>query len=172
MAETATGNPAISEAILLLLRSRNIPFVLLAHEPTKTSEESARLRNEPLSNGAKAMVVRLTTSERDRLALIVIPADRKLSNAKVRRYFQVKSFRFASREDLRAATGLVPGSVPPFGHAAIPLLPYDMYVDRLLQQNRKVAFNCGDLTQSVVMATADYVSVCTAAAEAADFVEE
>jgi len=54
----------------------------------------------------------------------------------------VKKIRFASTEELLQLTGLVPGSIPPFGY---PLLPFELFVDASILANEKIAFNAGSL---------------------------
>lgn len=58
-------------------------------------------------------------------------------------------------------TGLVPGSVPPFGR---PILPLDLYVDAGVPDLPRVAFNAASLIDSLVLATADYLRVAQPAA--------
>jgi prolyl-tRNA editing enzyme YbaK/EbsC (Cys-tRNA(Pro) deacylase) len=53
-------------------------------------------------------------------------------------------------------TGLVPGSVPPFGR---PILPFDLYVDDSIPANDRIAFNAGTLTDSIIMSVPDYLRV-------------
>jgi len=53
-------------------------------------------------------------------------------------------------------TGLVPGSIPPFGR---PILPFDLFADRSILANDKIAFNAGSLRDSIVMNVEDYVRV-------------
>ena len=53
-------------------------------------------------------------------------------------------------------TGLVPGSVPPFG---IPVLPFPLFVDAAIVENDRIAFNAGLLTDSVILSTADYLQI-------------
>ena len=50
-------NPQTYEAIHKYLTDNNIQFKLLIHEPTKTSEESAKVRGVSLDSGAKAMLL-------------------------------------------------------------------------------------------------------------------
>jgi prolyl-tRNA editing enzyme YbaK/EbsC (Cys-tRNA(Pro) deacylase) len=61
-------------------------------------------------------------------------------------------------------TGLVSGSVPPFG---TPVLDLPLYVDRSILENEKIAFNAGSLTDSMIMSMKDYVRI--AAFEVFDF---
>ncbi|MBI3839529.1 MAG: hypothetical protein HY288_16540 [Planctomycetia bacterium] len=139
----------VFEAIRAFLNATGATFVEKHHPPTFTSEESARARGESLSIGAKALVVKTD----DRYRLLVLPADRKLDSQAVKRHFGAKKMRFADATELFALTGLVPGSVPPFGE---PILPLELWADPALGENDKIAFNAGSLTTSIVMAFADY----------------
>lgn len=135
-----------------LLRTRSVEFAEIQHGPTRTSEESARARNEPLRHGGKALLLKFG----DCFRLFVLPADRSLESARVRDRFGVRRFRFASVQELTELTGLVPGSVPPFG---APILPFELYVDSSIRDNERIAFNAGSLTDSVIMSVADYLAV-------------
>jgi len=145
-------NPAASilDHIRTLLRESSIPHREIVHAPTPTSEDSARARGEPLSVGAKALLLRTG----DTFRLFVIPADRRLDSAAVKQHFGVKKLRFATAEELSSLTGLVPGAVPPFGE---PVLPFPMVADpEVGREHGRIAFNAGSLTHSVIMATADW----------------
>lgn len=148
------GNPAILEAIRTLLRSRGIDFSERHHEPTLTSEDAARARGEDLKIGGKALLMSADGAFR----LFVLPADRKVDSGAIRRTLGLKKMRFATREELHELTGLVPGSVPPFGE---PVLPYPLYLDAALQENERIAFNAGMLTDSIILSVADYLSVAS-----------
>jgi Ala-tRNA(Pro) deacylase len=132
------------------LRAAGVEFREVQHEPTLTSEDSARARGEPLGVGAKALVLKCDGVFR----LVVLPADRKLATKLLKAALGVKDVRFASREELLALTGLVPGSVPPFGE---PILPLPLFADvDVGVRFPRVAFNAGDLCRSVVMTAADW----------------
>ncbi len=146
------ANEFILDAIRNLLHLRGIAFREVRHEPTYTSEQSAAARGEELRIGGKALLIK---GDDDRFRLFVLPADRKVDSAAIRRKLGFKRLRFASAEELKAQTGLVPGSVPPFGR---PILPFDLYVDVAVQANERIAFNAGSLTDSIILATADYLS--------------
>src|SRR5688572_1823102 len=110
------------EAILALLAREQIVYRVLHHAPTFTSEESARIRGEALRVGGKAIVMKLGEEFR----LFVVSAALKVDKIALKQYFGVKKIRFASPEELLTLTGLVPGSIPPFGR---PILPFDLFVD-------------------------------------------
>lgn len=145
----------VLQAIRDFLNAAGVPFEEKRHEPTFTSEESARARGESLSIGAKALVIKTDQVYR----LFVLPADRKLDSQAIRRELGVRKTRFATAQELSELTGLVPGCVPPFGP---PILALELVADPALCDREKIAFNAGSLTTSIVMRAADYRRVCGA----------
>jgi len=143
----------VLNAIRELLRAKGIAFREIHHEPTFTSEESARARGEELRIGGKALLMK---GEDDRFRLFVLPADRKVDSAVIRKKLGFKRLRFATADELLSLTGLVPGSVPPFGP---PILPFDLYLDEAIRFNDRIAFNAGSLTDSIVLSVSDYLQV-------------
>jgi prolyl-tRNA editing enzyme YbaK/EbsC (Cys-tRNA(Pro) deacylase) len=137
------------EKIRELLTSEGISFREVHHEATRTSEESARARGEELRVGGKALLIKVD----DTFRLFILSADRKLDSGAIRQHFGARKTRFATPEELMQLTGLVPGSVPPFG---APILPFPVYVDPSVLENERIAFNAGSLTDSVIMQVADY----------------
>jgi len=67
----------------------------------------------------------------------------------------VKKIRFATAEELKELTGLVPGSVPPFGQ---PILPFELYADESILANEKIAFNAGSLEDSIILRVEDWLA--------------
>lgn len=143
---------SLFETICSHLTERNIPFRTVHHEPTFTSEESAQARGEDVKIGGKAILMKIDND----FKLFVLSAALKIDSKKLKEQFNAKSIRFATKEELHSLTGLVPGSVPPFGK---PILDFDLYLDVSVLQNEKIAFNAGSLTDSVIMKTADYLTV-------------
>ncbi|HVW83377.1 MAG TPA: YbaK/EbsC family protein [Bryobacteraceae bacterium] len=139
----------VLDEIRAWLRRENVAFREVHHEPTRTSEESAKARGEELRVGGKALLIKVD----DRFRLFVLSANRKLDSAAIKQYFGAKKTRFATPEELMEMTSLVPGSVPPFGE---PILKFPLFVDPSVFENERVAFNAGSLTDSIVMPIADY----------------
>ena len=131
------------------LSAEGVPFREVHHEPTRTSEDSARARGEELQVGGKALLLKVD----DVYRLFVLSADRKLDSPAIKRHFGARKTRFATPEELADLTGLVPGSVPPFGE---PVLPFPLYADPSVFENESIAFNAGSLTDSIVMPAGDY----------------
>jgi Ala-tRNA(Pro) deacylase len=140
----------VTDKIRRFLSEENVAFRTIHHEPTRTSEQSARARGEDLRVGGKALLLKVDKA----FHLFVLSAARKLDSAAIKRRFGVRRVRFATADELRTRTGLEPGAVPPFGR---PILPFDLFVDQSVLENETIAFNAGSLTTSIVMSVEDYV---------------
>ena len=137
--------------ITKLLDEHHAEYQIKNHPPARTSEESALHRGESLKIGAKAMLLRADTG----FVMAVLPADRKINSNNLKKVLSVKSLRFATPEELKEITCLVPGSVPPFGS----LFNIPMLVDKSLLEEEYMAFNAGSLEKSIKMKTGDYVKI-------------
>lgn len=139
----------VHDAILAHLDSHSAPYRTLKHEVTRTSEQSARVRGEPMAIGGKSLVLKAA----NRFVVLVISAARRANSKSLRTALGVRRLRFATREELFELTGCVPGCVPPFGR---PIVPLPLLVDTSILRNERIAFNPGSLTDSVIMARADW----------------
>lgn len=143
-------NDQVTSRIRKILSEAGCAFREVEHQPTYTSDESAKARGEELGVGAKALLLRTD----DVFRLFVLPADRKLDSAAVKRELQLKRVRFATSEELFELTGLVPGSVPPFGY---PVLPVPLFADvEIGTRYDRIAFNAGSLSRSIIMSASDW----------------
>ena len=139
--------------VLGLLEPNHCWHETFEHEPVRTSEEAAKTRpGYTLHQGAKAMIVRVKTPE-SRFVMLVLPADLRFDNAKVKAFLSAKDLRFATEQEIGELTGGVqPGAVPPFGN----LFGLDVIADPGLFENEKIVFNAGDRQFSVAMKSEDY----------------
>ena len=149
------ANSNVLENIRAFLDRNNVEYRQLHHEPTVTSEDSARVRGEDIRIGGKALLLKVGGSFR----LFVLSAALRIDSRAIRTHFGVRKTRFANADELKELTGLVPGSVPPFGQ---PVLPFELYIDESILENDRIAFNAGSLTDSVFMAVEDYTRVANA----------
>ena len=145
----------VFQAITDYLDEHGITYRQVHHEPTPTSEAAAAARGEDLSIGGKALLMKVGKE----FKLFVLSASLKIDSPAIKAYFGVKKLRFGSADELMELTGLVPGSVPPFGE---PILPLELFVDESIARNERIAFNAGSLTDSVVMGVEDYLRVAGA----------
>ena len=132
------------------LTGQSIAFREVHHAPTFTSEESAKARGEDLRIGGKALLMKVG----DGFRLFVLSASLKADSAAIREKFGVRKIRFATADELKESTGLVPGSVPPFGP---PILPFPLYADISVTANEKIAFNAGSLEDSMILRVDDWL---------------
>jgi len=142
----------VLERIRILLDDHGAPYREARHGPTRTSREAADARGESIRIGGKAIVAKVDK----RFHLFVLSAALELDSRAICRHLKAQRFRFASREELMELTGLVPGCVPPFGR---PILDLDLYVDRSILENDRIAFNAGSLTDSMIMDREDYIRI-------------
>jgi Ala-tRNA(Pro) deacylase len=144
----------VFDEIKKLLGSHDIQYREVHHEPTRTSPESAKARGEDLAIGGKAILMKVG----DVYKLFVLSAAKKIDSQKIKEHFGEKKLRFATPEELKDLTSLVPGAVPPFGK---PITAFDLYVDVSVTANEKIAFNAGSLTDSIIMSCRDYLTVAS-----------
>src|SRR5258708_19365144 len=98
----------IPDDIRAWLERENVPAREAHHEPTRTSEESARARGEEMRVGGKALLIKVE----DTFRLFVLSADRKLDSAAIKQYFGAKRTRFATPGELMQITCLLPAHLP------------------------------------------------------------
>jgi Ala-tRNA(Pro) deacylase len=144
--------PAVLEKIRSILDAHGVVYREVHHAPTRTSEESAKARGEVLSVGGKALLLKVD----DSFKLFVLSASKRIDSVKIKQRFNAKRIRFATKEELLEITGLEPGSVPPFG---TPFFYLDLFLDRSITHNDRIAFNAGSPTDSVIMNVSDYLEI-------------
>jgi Ala-tRNA(Pro) deacylase len=144
----------VHKSICKLLDDAGIVYRKVKHEPTQTSEESAKQRGEDLCIGGKAILMKL---EGNYFQLFVLSAAKMIDSNAIKSHLNIKKLRFATSEELFELYKLVPGSVPPFGSPILEGLK--LFLDTDILKNKKIAFNAGSLTNSIVMDMKDYLSV-------------
>ena len=145
-------NETVFARIKKWLDENKIEYREIHHEPTYSSKASAEARGESMKIGGKALVMKIENE----FKIFVISAERKMDSRKIKTFFNAKRTRFAFEDELKELTGVVPGAVPPFGR---PIIDLDLYVDRSITKNERIAFNAGSLTDSIIMKTEDYLRI-------------
>lgn len=146
------GSENIRNEIIRLLKQHECVFKHLIHEPTPTSEDSARVRGIGLNTGIKALILRGKNSKKN--YQLNIPGHLKLDMKAVSELVGEKC-EFETPEMIKERFGLIIGGVPPFGS----LLNLDTFFDERVIQNEDVAFNCGLQTESIIMKTKDLIAL-------------
>ena len=146
------GAENLRNEIVRLLRKGDIEFEHKIHEPTPTSEDSAKARGLPVGTGVKSIIVRGKKTKKN--FQFNIPADFRL-DMKVVADIVGEKCEFEDPAVIKERYGLTIGGIPPFGK----LLGIDTYFDERIGQMGQVAFNCGLLTESIIMQSQDLVKV-------------
>jgi Ala-tRNA(Pro) deacylase len=148
---TPASPDSVHAALVTLLRDEGVPFRLTHHDAVTTSAEAAAARGAELRSGAKAMLVKVRAD----FVLVVLAAHRKVDWKLLKPLLGGKGARFATDEELREATGLSKGAVPPLGL----ILGVRTIYDRSLLEVDTVNFNAGTHTDSIAMARDDLVRI-------------
>jgi Ala-tRNA(Pro) deacylase len=148
---TPSDRGAAHSELVALLRREGVDFRLTTHDPVTTSAEAAAVRGAELRSGAKAMLVKTKAG----FVLAVLAADRKVNWKLLAPLVGDKGARFANDDELREATGLSKGAVPPLG----AVFGLRTIYDRSLLEVETVNFNAGTHTESITMARDDLVRI-------------
>ena len=147
---------SVVQKIKELLESHQIKYGYFEHEPVRTSEEAAKIREGyTLKQVAKALIVKLyLRGGAEKFVMLVVPGDARFDGKKVKKLFDAKDLRFATEGEVGAVTGgVLVGGVPPFGS----LFGLETYVDPQVAQNTRIVFNAGDRRVSVALLVSDYI---------------
>ncbi len=139
---------SVLQQIQDLLTEYKITYKLIQHAAARTSEDSSKVRGTELKQGAKALVMFADKKP----IMIVLPADRKIDNAKFKSLYKVKDLEMAKPENVKELTNTEIGGVPPFGG----IFDLPLYVDITMSNNETIAFNAGSHTDSIIMSYKDY----------------
>ena len=157
------GGENVRNEIIRLLKDNEMPFEHLTHEPTQTSEDSARVRKTAIEEGVKSLILRGKNSKKN--YQFNIPSHLKCDMKAVAEIVGEKC-EFEDPEVIKERFGLIIGGVPPFG----TLLNLDTFFDERISRSERVAFNCGLSTESIVMQGKDLINLVQP--KVASFVKE
>ncbi len=143
--------PELLAEVLSWLAARRVPHRHLHHPTARSTEAFARFRGRSPADALKALLVK---AGRD-WWIVALRAHLQLDNAALRHALHARRLRFATPEELGAILGLEPGQVPPLGE---PFLPVPLLLDGSVRARPEVAFTAGTRTDSVILATADYLA--------------
>ena len=145
------GKGDVFEKIVKALEEAKMSFKKYEHEPVYTSEQAAKIRGTSIGQGAKALVLQADKN----FILYVLPADLQADLGKLQEKLEVKKLRMASKDSVKAKTGLEVGAVPPVGS----FVGLKTYVDKRLSNNTEIAFNAGRHDRSIKMEYSDYLKL-------------
>jgi Ala-tRNA(Pro) deacylase len=131
------------------LDKERIKYVTITHSPAYTAQEVAASAHITGRELAKTVIVELD----GKMAMAVLPADRKVVLQDLREITGSDEVKFASEEQFKEAfSGCETGAMPPFGN----LYGMAVYVAPALAENDQIAFNAGSHTEVIKMAFRDF----------------
>jgi Ala-tRNA(Pro) deacylase len=131
------------------LDSEGVPYVSLTHPPAYTAQEVAASAHVTGKHFAKTVIIQID----GRLAMAVLPSNRKVVLEDLREITGSDNVRFATEEEfMNAFPDCEVGAMPPFGN----LYGLDVYVAPSLEQSEKICFNAGTHTEVISMASRDF----------------
>lgn len=133
------------------LKREHVQYEAFEHEPVKTSEDAAKVRNTPLHEGAKALLMFADNKP----IMVTLPADLKVDTKALKEAFKMRDLRMATPEEVKKITGVPIGAVPPFGH----IFHISLYMDEAMRENEEIVFNAGLHTKSIRMKEKDFEKV-------------
>lgn len=147
-ANRPAGGKEVYERIVRDIKKASLDFEPYEHEAVHTSEEAAKVRNTPLREGAKALLMYAD----DAPVMVVVPGSRKLDMKGFKSLYRIKDLRMATPAEVEQVTRVTIGAVPPFGH----IFGIPVYMDISVRTNTHVSFNAGLHTHSIRMKQADF----------------
>ena len=137
-----------TQKVIELFKKYNIQHEIVHHNPTLTSQDSARERGGELKQGVKSLLVK-TKDPPTKFVIANLPADCKLDYKKLEQFTGFPKLTLASPSEVLEQTGCELGAVPPFGHKnEVPLV-----VDFKVFENEMNEFNIGQRTVSAKVPT-------------------
>ena len=142
----------IASKIRTLLDQQDIPYTRIEHAPALTAAEVAQRAHIRGREMAKSVIVKVG----DRMAMVVVPASRRVSLGELQEVVGTLDVRLAQEHEFaNLFPDCEPGAMPPFGN----LYGLDVYVDPILAADDEIAFNAGTHTEVIRMKYADYEKI-------------
>lgn len=131
------------------LDSRGIKYVSVQHSPAFTAPEIAESAHVSGRDFAKTVIVMIE----DEMAMVVLPASRRLLLSDLREMLETTHVRLASEAEFKDRfPDCELGAMPPLGN----LYGMKVYVSGLLAEEKEIAFNAGTHTEVIKMSYADF----------------
>ncbi len=131
------------------LDQERIKYVSIVHSTAYTAQEVAASAHITGKELAKTVIVELD----GKMAMAVLPANRKIVLQDLREVTGSQEVKFASEEQFKQRfPDCETGAMPPFGN----LYGMDVYVGESLTENDQIAFNAGSHTEVIKLSYKDF----------------
>src|SRR2546425_1645159 len=131
------------------LDKEKIKYVSIVHSTAYTAQEVAASAHITGKELAKTVIVELD----GKMAMAVLPANRKIVLQDLREVTGSDQVKFASEEGFKQQfPDCETGAMPPFGN----LYGMEVYVAEALNENDQIAFNAGSHTEVIKLSYKDF----------------
>jgi len=131
------------------LDTNRVKYVSVIHSAAYTAQEVAQSLHMSGRAMAKVVIIHLD----DKMAMAVLPANRKIVAQDLREVTGCDDVRFASEGEFKSRfPDCEVGAMPPFGN----LYAMDVYVSEEMARNKEIAFNAGSHVEVIRMAYVDF----------------
>jgi len=131
------------------LDQRHAKYVTISHQPAYTAQEVAAAAHISGRMMAKTVMVKIDGE----MAMVVLPADRRVDLEYLKKITRAQTVRLASEEEFKGMfPGCEVGAMPPLG----ALYGLEVYAARELTEDDEIAFNAGTFTEVVKLPYAEF----------------
>ncbi|MFA5124475.1 MAG: YbaK/EbsC family protein [Patescibacteria group bacterium] len=131
------------------LDAKGIDYEELAHKTVFTAYDAAQTLKKQLKEIAKTILVEADKTH----VLVVLPADKKIDMAKLKKVLGAKSVRIPDEKVMIKVLKIKPGTLSSFGR----LHDMEVVVDKAMIGVKKAVVSTGSFTDSVLMKVKDFV---------------
>jgi len=133
------------------LDKHGVDYEELAHKTVFTAYDAAQTLKKSLKEIAKTILIEADKTH----VLVVLPADKKIDMAKLKKVLGVKSVRIPDEKVMIKVLKIQPGTLSSFGK----LHNLEMVVDKAMLGAKKAVVSTGSFTDSVLMKVKDLVQM-------------
>jgi Ala-tRNA(Pro) deacylase len=139
----------IAKKLKEYLDTQGAPYSVIAHSTAYTAQEVAASAHVPGKEMAKTVMIKIN----GKLAMAVLPANRKVVLEDLRDITGTDKVEFATEQEFKQAfPDCETGAMPPFGN----LYDMDVYAAPSLAEDQEIAFNAGSHNELIRMSYADF----------------
>lgn len=138
----------IPKKVIEHLKKNKIKFEQIAHKTVFTAFDLAKTLKEKLNRISKTLVIKTDKG----YVLVVLPADRMVDFAKLKKLLGAKKIEIAKEKVMKDVFKIKPGTVTPFAtlHKKVPL-----YIDKALIRAKEILVSAGSYTDSLRLKVSD-----------------
>ncbi len=140
---------AIPTTVRAYLKKQNVPFEAVEHKIVYTAYDLAATLKEKLEGIGKTLLIKADNG----FVLVLLPANRRLDLAKLKKALGAKKLSIVSEKEMIAKFKVKAGGLTSFG----ALHKAEVFVDAALLKTSKVLVAAGSFTDHVRMKARDFV---------------